>query len=85
MAWVAWIGILAWVAWVHKIVLLKRHYLKFRKMYRKTSVLESLDNSECDLQQDIMLFDVIWLIHVKFLVHMLKEKSKVDIAGASTA
>ena len=31
-----------------------------------------------------MLFDVIWLMYVKFLVHMLKEKSKVDIAGAGS-
>ena len=42
-------------------------------------------NSECDLQQDIMLFDVIWLMYVRFLVHMQKEKSKVNIAGAGTA
>ena len=41
-------------------------------------------NSECDLQQDIMLFDVIWLMYVRFLVHMQKEKSKVNIAGAGT-
>ena len=42
-------------------------------------------NSECDLQQDIMLFDVICRMYVKFLVHMQKEKSKVNIAGADTA
>ena len=32
-----------------------------------------------------MLFDVIWLMYVRFLVHMQKEKSKVNIAGAGTA
>ena len=42
-------------------------------------------NSECDLQQDIMLFDVIWLMYVRFLIHMQKEKRKVNIAGAGTA
>ena len=31
-----------------------------------------------------MLFDVIWLMYVRFLVHMQKEKSKVNIAGAGT-
>ena len=38
-------------------------------------------NSECDLQQDIMLFDVSWFMYVRFLVHMQKEESKVNIAG----
>ena len=42
MAWEAWVGVFPWVAWVHEIVLLKRHHQKFRKIYRKTSVLESL-------------------------------------------
>ena len=41
-------------------------------------------NSECGLQQD-MLFDVIWLMYVRFLVHMQKEKSKMNIAGVGTA
>ena len=40
-------------------------------------------NSECDLQQDIMLFDVSWLMYVRFLVHMQKEESKVNIAGTA--
>ena len=40
-------------------------------------------NSECDLQQDIMLFDVRWLMYVRFLVHMQKEESKVNIAGTA--
>ena len=40
-------------------------------------------NSECDLQQDIMLFDVSWLMYVRFVVHMQKEESKVNIAGAA--
>ena len=40
-------------------------------------------NSECDLQQDIMLFDVGWVMYVRFLVHMQKEESKVDIAGTA--
>ena len=40
-------------------------------------------NSEYDLQQDIMLFDVSWLIFVRFLVHMQKEESKVNIAGTA--
>ena len=40
-------------------------------------------NSECDLQQDIMLFDVSWLMYVRFLVHMQKEGSKVKIAGTA--
>ena len=34
-------------------------------------------NSECDLQQDIKLFDVSWLMYVRFLSHMQKEESKV--------
>ena len=38
-------------------------------------------NSECDSQQDIMLFDVSWLMYVTVLVHMEKEESKVNIAG----
>ena len=42
-------------------------------------------NSECDLQQDITLFNVIWLTCVRFLVHIQKEKNKVNIAGAGTA
>ena len=40
-------------------------------------------NSECDLQQDIMLFDVSWLMYVRFLVHMQKEESKVNITGTA--
>ena len=40
-------------------------------------------NSECDLQQDIMLFDVSWFMYVRFLVHMQKEESKVNIAGTA--
>ena len=40
-------------------------------------------NSECDLQQDIMLFDVSCLMYVRFLVHMQKEESKVNIAGTA--
>ena len=40
-------------------------------------------NSECDLQQEIMLFDVSWLMYVRFLVHMQKEESKVNIAGTA--
>ena len=42
-------------------------------------------SSECDLQQDIMLFEVIWFMYVRFLFHLLKEKRKVNIAGAGTA
>ena len=42
-------------------------------------------NSECDLQQGITLFDVIWLMYAWFLVHMQKEKGEVNIAGAGTA
>ena len=42
-------------------------------------------NSECGVQQDIMLFDVIWLMYVRFLVHIQKEKSKMNIAGLGTA
>ena len=38
-------------------------------------------NSECDLQQNIMTFDVSWLMYVRLLVHMQKEESKVNIAG----
>ena len=40
-------------------------------------------NSECDLQQGIMLFDVSWLMYVRLLVHMQKEESKVNIAGTA--
>ena len=40
-------------------------------------------SSESDLQQDIMLFDVSWLMYVRFLVHMQKEESKVNIAGTA--
>ena len=41
------------------------------------------DNSECDLQQDIKLFDVSWLMYIAFLVHMQIEESKVNIAGTA--
>ena len=41
-------------------------------------------NSECHIQQDIMLFDAIWLMYVRFLVHMQGEKSEVNIAAAGT-
>ena len=37
---------------------------------------------KCDLQQD-MLFDVSWLMYVRFLVHMQKEESKVNITGTA--
>ena len=40
-------------------------------------------NSECDLQQYIILFDVSWLMYVVFLVHMEKEESKVNIVPIS--
>ena len=40
-------------------------------------------NSECDLQQDIMLLDVSWFMYVRFLVDMQKEESKVSIAGTT--
>ena len=33
------------------------------------------------IQQDIMLFDVSWLMYIGFLVHMQKEESKMNIAG----
>ena len=38
---------------------------------------------KCDLQQDIMLFDVSWLMYVRFLVHMQEEESKVNIRGTA--
>ena len=40
-------------------------------------------NSECDLQQDVMLFDFSWVMYVRFVVHMQKEESKVNIAGTA--
>ena len=40
-------------------------------------------NCECDLQQDIMLFDVSWLMYVRFSVHFQKEVSKVNITGTA--
>ena len=40
-------------------------------------------NSECDLRQDSMLFDVSWVMYVRFLVHMQKEENKVNIAGTA--
>ena len=40
-------------------------------------------NSEYDLQQDIMLFDVSWLMYVTYLVHMQKEESKMNILGTA--
>ena len=40
-------------------------------------------NSECDLQQDIMLFDVSWLMYIRFLVHMQKEEGKVNVAATA--
>ena len=40
-------------------------------------------NSECDLQQDIMLFDVSWFMYIRSLVHMQKEENKVNIAGTA--
>ena len=39
-------------------------------------------NSERDLQ-DIMLFDVSWLMYAIFLVHMEREESKVNMTDAS--
>ena len=38
---------------------------------------------KCDLQQDIMSFDVTWLMYVRFLVHMQEEESKVNIRGTA--
>ena len=32
-----------------------------------------------------MLFDVIWLMFVRFLVHIQNENSKANIAGPGTA
>ena len=40
-------------------------------------------NSECDLQQDIMLFDLSWLMYVRFIVHMQKEESEGNTAGTA--
>ena len=40
-------------------------------------------NSECDLQQDIMLFGISWLMYDRFLGHMQKEESKVNITGTA--
>ena len=40
-------------------------------------------NSKCHLQQDVILFDVSWLMYVRFLVHMQKEESKVNFAGTA--
>ena len=37
------------------------------------------------LQQDVVLFDVIWLMFVRFLVHIQNENSKANIAGPGTA
>ena len=36
--------------------------------------------SECDLQQHIMLFYDSWLMYVRFLVHMQREESEMNIA-----
>ena len=39
-------------------------------------------NCKCDLQQDqqyVTLFEVSWLMYVRFLVYMQKEESKVNI------
>ena len=41
------------------------------------------DNCKCDLQQDIMLFDVSWIMYVRFLVYMQKEERKVNITGTA--
>ena len=38
-------------------------------------------NIKCDLQQDIILFDVSWLMYLRFLVHMQKEESKLNITA----
>ena len=32
-----------------------------------------------DLQQDVMLFDVSWLMHVRFLIHMQKDAAALKI------
>ena len=40
-------------------------------------------NSECDLQQDTVLFDVSWFMYVRFLVQMQKEESEVKTAGTA--
>ena len=39
LAWVTWVEILAWVEWVSGVLF---YYQKFRKIYRKVPVLESL-------------------------------------------
>ena len=38
-------------------------------------------NSEYDSQQDIMSFGISWIMYVRFLFHMQKDKSKVNIGG----
>ena len=40
-------------------------------------------NYKYDLQQDIILFDVSLLMYIRFLVHMQKEKDKLNIAGTA--
>ena len=38
-------------------------------------------NCKCDLQQDIMLYHVSWLVYFSLSAHMQKIESKVNIAG----
>ena len=38
---------------------------------------------KCDLQENIILFDVSWHIYIKTLVHTQKEGSKVNITGTA--
>ena len=40
-------------------------------------------DSEYDLQQYIILFDASRLMRVRFLVHMQKEESKMNITGTA--
>ena len=36
-------------------------------------------NRKYDLQHDVMLCEVSWLMYVRFLVHMQREEGKVNI------
>ena len=42
-------------------------------------------NGENTSKNVIIIRDVIWLMYIRFLVHMQKEKSKMNIAGVGTA
>ena len=60
----------------------------WKKRYNNSQLVSAVavfkaHNAQFDLQQDIMVFEVSWLMYVRFLVHMQGGKSKVNIVGTA--